>query len=322
MIDAQEHCEHDATGQVVDLPPISLRTALFCLGRLNGKASEITGRSTLRVGDNAENDVLSRERLIEIAGDHELEAKLIHLGWQELQASVRTQPVLLVLRNGNIVVAVANGTNRVEEIVVSDPLYCNGEDFFLPRDALEVAWGGIALVVKRFPTGPRRRAERAFSALGSCTVTAVIALLLLYPSEASNETASSNRKHLAEAITADHLTSSPITSAIIAGITTAGRQAAATVPESDGSETPLMSDWVGAAVSSMDAPKAPMTELKVNATTPSDPAFDHIQRPLTDAPKLSPPTEPAPKTMTPLAPASDARTNVSATILRGAPLRR
>jgi hypothetical protein len=288
------------------------------LGRLNGKASEITGRYTLRAGDNAESDVLSCERLIEIAGDHELEAKLIRLGWQELQASVRTQPVLLVLRNGNIVVAVENDTNGVEEIVVSDPLYRDGEDFFLPRNALEAAWGGTALVVKRSPTGPRRRAERAFSALGSCTITAVIALLLLYPSEASNETSSSNRKHLAEAITADYLASSPITSAIIAGITTAGRQAAATVPESNGDEKPPESDWVDAELSS----KAPMTELKVNATTPSDPAVNNIPPPLTDAPKMSPPPGRAPQTMTPVAPAFDARTNLNATILRGAPPRR
>ena len=98
-----------------------------------------------------------------------------------------TGPVLLVLRNGNAVLALENSPGSVEEIVASDPLYCDGDAFFLPRDALEVAWDGIALAVRRPSAVERSSSEHSYSAARFCALTVTFAPLLLYPIEASRD---------------------------------------------------------------------------------------------------------------------------------------
>ena len=125
---------------------------------------------------------VSVEELIDTARRHRLDAKLIQVGWPELGDLLMTAPVPLVLRNGNAVLALENSPSPAEEIVASDPLYCDGYAFFLPRDALEAAWDGIALAVVE-----RSSTERPFSAARACTLTVTIAPLLLYPIEASRD---------------------------------------------------------------------------------------------------------------------------------------
>jgi hypothetical protein len=70
------------------------------------------------------------------------------LMWVRLLIAIFGNAVQLALNNGNAVVALRNGHNGVEDIVVSDPLYQSGGPFFLPRTALERAWAGDALTVK------------------------------------------------------------------------------------------------------------------------------------------------------------------------------
>src|SRR5205085_2679355 len=93
----------------------------------------------------------------------------------------------LVLRNGNAVLALENTPSPAEEIVASDPLYCDGDAFFLPRGALEAAWDGIALAMKRQSAVGRSPTERPFLAARACTLTVTIAPLLFYPIEASRD---------------------------------------------------------------------------------------------------------------------------------------
>jgi hypothetical protein len=122
-----------AAGTKVVLPPISIDTLTFCLTRLNGKDASVPAEDDLHA------DVVSAEQLVELARDHHWEANLIHLGWLELRAALAEGPALLILKNGNIVLALANKADlAAEEIIVSDPLYSNGADFFLLARRLKV----------------------------------------------------------------------------------------------------------------------------------------------------------------------------------------
>ena len=127
---------------------ISGETAFKCLDKASTKSG--ISISNDHASDHAENDILSVNQLIEIARQHGFEARLKHLDWKGLQAAASKDPVLLILRNGNTVIALRNGGDAVEQIVVSDPLYSDGEEFLLSRDAIEPAWDGDAVIVRQF----------------------------------------------------------------------------------------------------------------------------------------------------------------------------
>jgi hypothetical protein len=115
--------------------------------------------TAVEAGDDTEDSILPLDQLIAIAGKSGLRLRSANLDWRALLIATATTTVLLLLRNGNVVVVLGTGREGVEEIVVSDPLYQNGESFFLPRLALENAWDGEALIAE-----PKRsRMERAIT---------------------------------------------------------------------------------------------------------------------------------------------------------------
>ena len=169
--------------QPPSLPLISSGTALFCFSRLSdrelsGHFSSLSGKST---------GALSVEEVVGIARHHQLDTKPIQMEWHELRDLLKSAPVVLVLRNGNAVVALESGPSSTEEIVASDPLYRDGDAFFLPRGVLEAAWDGMAFAVKRSSVVERSPSERPFSAARACTLAVSIVPFLLYPIEASRE---------------------------------------------------------------------------------------------------------------------------------------
>jgi hypothetical protein len=159
------------------VPIVSRKTAFSCLDRICGSDAMRLQTKAIAAIDNAEESVLPVDRLIAIAGKSGLPLQTAHFDWRALLIATATKPVLLLLRNSNAIAVLGTGRDGVEEVVVSDPLYQNGEPFFLPRLALEHAWGGDALVVK-----PKRgKTERALtwylSILSLCAVTAAILLV-------------------------------------------------------------------------------------------------------------------------------------------------
>jgi hypothetical protein len=140
-------------------PVVSCRTAFSCLDRICG--SDGTRMATAAIGwaDDVEEGVLPLDRLIAFAKTRGLRLRPATYDWGNLLIATATKTILLLLKNGNVVAVLGTGREGVEEVVVSDPLYQDGEPFFLPRLALEHAWGGEALVVK-----PRRsKGERALA---------------------------------------------------------------------------------------------------------------------------------------------------------------
>jgi len=87
--------------------------------------------------------------MLAIASEWGWEIAVIRLDWQQLQAAIVQNDVLLVLQNSNVVTAVEDTRGSREEILISDPLHQNGKPFLLPRGVLERAWQGDALIVKR-----------------------------------------------------------------------------------------------------------------------------------------------------------------------------
>lgn len=169
--------EDCAAGSEVVLPPFSMDILLVCLARLNGQNASVP------IKDERHVYLVPTEQLNEIARDHGWEARLIHLGWLELRALLINAPALLILGNGNVVLAIpSNAQLAAEEIIVPDPLYSDGADFFVPRKTLEGAWGGIALAVKPL-SPPRKRLVAWLARFRAGDI--MTGPLLLYPSEAS-----------------------------------------------------------------------------------------------------------------------------------------
>jgi hypothetical protein len=243
---------------LVDLTPISSSTALLCLDRLNTEDHDAAGTSSICAADNAANEVLSPDRLIDVAYERGLEAKLRRLDWQELQIAASADPVLLLLRNGNVVIALRSGPDSPDEIVVYDPLYRDGEDFLLPRGALEPEWDGDAVILKRLSVTAKRPHGSFVSALSFCAIIVSFGLLIFYPREAGKE--------IPEFAPAQRVTSSALVptenvtgSAIPAKKTGVLAQAPLTEPEPDLRKTSLSPDLDNAVASSTAAPRPSAT---------------------------------------------------------------
>ena len=161
---------------------ISGETAFKCLDKASTKAGTAIPYDHAR--DHAEKDILSANQLIEIARQRGFEARLKHLDWKGLQAAASKDPVLLLLRNGNTVIVLRNGGDAVEQIVVSDPLYSDGEEILLPRDAIEPAWDGDAVIVRQFSVTKTGKPRFFIWGLAFFTYAAMSSLLFFYPKEA------------------------------------------------------------------------------------------------------------------------------------------
>lgn len=125
---------------------VTSNTALACLAALS-----------IRYGLDSESrafcpplwtdaDTLPVSRLTELAGEFGFKARHVHRDWQWLQLAVISHPVLLLLQNTNVAIAI--GSRGVsEEVIVLDPLHHDGEIYILPRSDLECAWNGDALII-------------------------------------------------------------------------------------------------------------------------------------------------------------------------------
>ena len=88
-----------------------------------------------------------------------MRAERLHLDWEGLRNTPFSHPILLLLGNKNAVILVGVRRDGPEEVAVSDPVFRDGEPFFLTREDLERAWGGAALVVTPLPP---TKADTAF----------------------------------------------------------------------------------------------------------------------------------------------------------------
>jgi hypothetical protein len=159
------------------LQVVSCKTALACLDRVGGIDGKRMTAAAIGLLDDTDDSVLPLDRLIAGAKKGGLRLRSTSLNWRGLLIATASKTILLLLKNGNVVVVVGTGREGVEEIVVSDPLYQDGEPFFLPRIALEHAWGGEALIVKPNRSKGERALAWYFSILSVLGLAAGVLLL-------------------------------------------------------------------------------------------------------------------------------------------------
>jgi len=158
------------------MPGISVKTALLCLDRIYASDGVDTQNVGVDCRDDVEDRVLPLDSVIALTRKSGLELRLATFDWRALLAATATKTVLLVLRNANVVLVLGTGREGAEEIVVSDPLYQNGDSFFLPRQSLEHAWEGEVLILKR----KRNKLERTLALwLSILSICGLLAGLLL-----------------------------------------------------------------------------------------------------------------------------------------------
>ena len=156
---------------------VSCKTALACLDRVRGADGKRMTAAAIGLVDDTDNSELPLDRLIAGARKGGLRLRSTSFNWRGLLIATASKTVLLLLKNGNVVVVLGTGREGVEEIVVSDPLYQDGEPFFLPRIALEHAWGGEALIVKPNRSKGERALAWYFSILSVLGLAAGVLLL-------------------------------------------------------------------------------------------------------------------------------------------------
>ena len=130
---------------------VSSETALACLFRLGAQNGVYAEIGAVRRRNLIEGDTLPVARLLELAGEFGLRAERVRLDWGALRNTPFSHPVLLLLDNQNAVTLVGVRRNGPEEVAVSDPMFRDGEPFFLSREDLERAWRGGALAVTPLP---------------------------------------------------------------------------------------------------------------------------------------------------------------------------
>jgi ATP-binding cassette, subfamily B, bacterial HlyB/CyaB len=134
---------------------VSSETGLGCLFRMGVQGGVYAEIGAVRRRNLIDGDRMPVGQLIEIAGEFGLEAKPGHFDWSGLLATPFSHPILLILDNSNAIVLL--GMRRgaagaaAEEVAISDPLFQEGEPFFLSREALERAWSGAAVVLNPLP---------------------------------------------------------------------------------------------------------------------------------------------------------------------------
>jgi ATP-binding cassette, subfamily B, bacterial HlyB/CyaB len=129
----------------------SCETALSCLFRLGVQQGIYAEIGAVRRRNLIEGDTIPLSRLIEVASEFGLSAERARLDWEALRSRPFSHPLLLILKNSNVVTLMGVRREGAEEVAISDPLHRDGEIFFLARTDLERAWDGAALVIKPLP---------------------------------------------------------------------------------------------------------------------------------------------------------------------------
>ncbi len=142
--------------------PVSCETGLACLFRLGIQNGVHTDTGAVRRRNVVDGPILPLSRLSALAGEFGLEAEHARLDWSALQTGSFADPPMLILNNANAVILMGVRRGGAEEVAISDPLFRDGEIFFLGRAELERSWAGETLIVSPLPP-TREDAKFGFS---------------------------------------------------------------------------------------------------------------------------------------------------------------
>ena len=127
-------------------------TAIQCLAAIANHHGIDTTPEGLLHRYALDSGVPDRRRLLRIAKDIGLKAKLATLSWKDLTRFGEAFPVICRLRNGNYVILTGyRETNDSDggEVAIYDPLASSHEFLYVGREKMEEVWAGEALLIKR-----------------------------------------------------------------------------------------------------------------------------------------------------------------------------
>ena len=139
-------------------PLVTYDTAMACLARLSGQmgaAAAIDAASPLADHGGA---ILPLARLVELGAELGLRLEQRLLDWQGLKETGFADPLLIVRKDGDVVLVAGGGRAGAEEVSVWDPHH-DGVVFFVSREDFERAWSGDALL-----TSLEKRVEKSLEA--------------------------------------------------------------------------------------------------------------------------------------------------------------
>jgi hypothetical protein len=127
--------------------------------------------------------MISLDQMREIAAIRGVGLQAERMTWSQLISDNFLAPAFLILTNGNVVSVLQKNCDQDDHIVVSDPLYRDGEPFLLPRDALEGAWEGDALIVNKRSAGLGLKVTWFLAILAGCLWSTEILMQTYVPRE-------------------------------------------------------------------------------------------------------------------------------------------
>src|SRR5438552_8309895 len=149
---------------------VTRKTALACLERVCALQGIHPKNEPLQLHEYPREEVLPIEQLMAFVHENGLRVLPIRFDWFRLLAALSNSPVLLVLKNGNVVAAEKLSTS--EEIILFDPLAPADERFLVARSELEPVWDGDALTVEPELASGERPRTRAIVLTAACGVLA------------------------------------------------------------------------------------------------------------------------------------------------------
>jgi hypothetical protein len=133
-------------------PHASCDAAFSCLLQLGVQSGADLGFGGGDRSNVVDGDTLSLSRLIELARELGFEAEHVRLDWRDLQKVGFSRPILVVLKNTNVIVVTGGGRNGASEVAVWDPADRYGKILFVPSEDFERASTGHAVIITPPPS--------------------------------------------------------------------------------------------------------------------------------------------------------------------------
>jgi hypothetical protein len=148
---------------------VTRKTALACLERVCALGGIHRKNEPLQLQEYSREELLPIEQLMTFAHENGLRVLPIRFDWFRLLATLSNRPVLLVLKNANVITAEKLSTSN--EIIVFDPLAPADESFLVARAELEPVWDGNALMVEPELANGERHRTRVIALAAACAQT-------------------------------------------------------------------------------------------------------------------------------------------------------
>ena len=163
---------HDRFG----VASVTRKTALACLERVCALGGIHRKNEPLQLQEYSREELLPIEQLMTFAHENGLRVLPIRFDWFRLLATLSNRPVLLVLKNANVIAAEKLSTSN--EIIVFDPLAPADESFLVARAELEPVWDGNALMVEPELANGERHRTRVIALAAACGLSALTLVML------------------------------------------------------------------------------------------------------------------------------------------------